>query len=73
MLLNHSPSGAVVKKLPSNAGDIGDAGLIPALGNSLGVGSGNPLQYSCLDNSQEREVWWPTVHGVSKSQTQLSD
>ena len=43
-------SGSVVKKLPANAGDPRDAGLIPELGRSLGIGNGNPLQYSCLEN-----------------------
>jgi len=36
-------------------------------------GNGNPLQYSCLENSMDRGAWWATVHGVTKSQTQLSD
>ena len=39
----------------------------------LREGSGNPLQYSSLENPMDREVWWATVHGVAKSQTQLSD
>ena len=39
----------------------------------LGEGNGNPLQYSCLDNPMDREVWQATVHGVTKSWTQLSD
>ena len=39
----------------------------------LGVGSGNPLQYSCLENSIDRGAWWATVHGGAKSQTRLSD
>ena len=37
------------------------------------IGNGNPLQYSCLENPMGRGAWWATVHGVSKSQTQLSD
>ena len=37
-----------------------------------GIGTGNPLQYSCLENSMDRGAWWVAVHGVSKSQTQLS-
>ena len=49
-----------------------DAGLIPGLGRSPGEGNGNPLQYSCLENSKDREDWWATVHGVAKSQTRLS-
>ena len=42
----------VVKKPPANAGDIKDVSLIPGLGRSSGGGHGNPLQYSCLENSQ---------------------
>ena len=44
----------VVKNLPANAGDTRDVGLIPGLGKSLGVGNGNPLQYSCLENYIDR-------------------
>ena len=47
-------------------------GLIPGLGRSPGEGNGNPLQYSCLENSMDRRAGWATVHGVAKSQTQLS-
>ena len=39
----------------------------------LGEGNGNPLQYSCLENHIDRAAWWATVHGVAKSQTQLSN
>ena len=63
----------VVKNLPANAGDAVDAGLIPGLGRSPGEGNGNPLQYSCLGNPMDRGAWQATVHGVTKSQTQLSD
>ena len=66
------PVALVVKNLPANAGDIRDASLIPGLGRSPGEGNGNPLQYSCLD-SMDRGAWQTTVHGVAKSQTQLSD
>ena len=38
-----------------------------------GEGDGNLLQYSCLENPRDRGPWWPTVHGVAKSQTRLSD
>ena len=38
-----------------------------------GEGNGNPLQYSCLENSMDRKAWWATVHGVAKSRTPLSD
>ena len=58
------PSGSVVKNLPANAGDTGDAGLIPGLGRSPGEENGNPFQYSCLENTMDREAWWATVHGV---------
>ena len=51
----------------------GDSGLIPGSGRSPGEGSGNPLQYSCLENSTDRGAWWATVHGVAKSWTRLSD
>ena len=60
------PGGSVVKNLPANTGD---AGSIPESGRSPGVGNSNPLQYSCLDNLMDTEVWWPTVHGVAKSRT----
>ena len=59
----------VVKNPPANAGDIGDSGLIPGLERPPGVGNSYPLQYSCLENSTERGVWWDTVHGIAKSQT----
>ena len=62
-----------VKNLPANAGDARDRGSIPGLGRSSGVGNGNPFQYSCLENSMDRETWWATVHGVAKSQTGLSN
>ena len=57
----------MVKNLP--IGDSRDAGSILGLGRSLGVGNGNLLQYSCLGNSMDRQAWWATVHGVTKSQT----
>ena len=51
----------------------GDPGSIPGLGRSPGEENGNPLQYSCLENSMDRGAWWATVHGVAKSRTRLSD
>ena len=60
----------VVKNLPSNAED---AALTPGSGRSPGGGNGNSLQYSFLENRMDGGAWWATVHGVSKSQTQLSD
>ena len=47
----------------------GDLGLIPGLGRSPGDGNGNPLQYSCLENSMDRGAWWATVHRVAESDT----
>ena len=61
----------VVKNLPSSAGDVRNVGSIPGLGRSPGVGNGNPLQYSCMENSMVRGVWWAAVCGITKSQTQL--
>ena len=56
-----------------SACDAEDLGLIPGLGRSPGEGNGNPLQYSCLENTMERGAWWAIVHGVTKSQTEQSD
>ena len=67
------PGGAVVKNLPANAGDARDAGSIPGLGRSPGVGIGNLLQYPCLEYSMGRGAWQATVQGVAKSRTPLSD
>ena len=53
-----------------SACNVGDLGLIPGLGRSPGEGNGNPLQYSCLE---KWGAWQATVHGVSKSQTRLSN
>ena len=49
----------------------GDPGSILGSGRSSGERNRNPLQYSCLENSMDREAWWATVHGVSKSKTPL--
>ena len=57
----------------TSACNVGDPGLIPGSGRSPGEGNGNPLQYSCLENPMPRGTWWATVHGITKSQTQLSD
>ena len=66
------PGGSVVKNPSANAGDAGDMDSIPGSGRSLGGGNGNPIQYSCLGNPVDRGAWQATVHGVLKSQTQLS-
>ena len=52
-----------VKTPPANAGDVGS---IPGSGRSPGEGNGNPLQYCCLGNLVNREIWWATIHGVAK-------
>ena len=62
----------VVKNPPANAGGSKDSGEIPGLGRCPGGGHGSPLQYSCLENPMDRGAWRATVHGVTKSQTQLS-
>ena len=61
------------KELVCNARDAGDADSIPGSGRSPGEGNGNPLEYSCLENPTDRGAWRVTVHGVSKSQTRLSN
>jgi len=59
----------VIKKLPANPRDTRDAGLCPGSGRSPGVQNSNLLQFSCLENSIDREAWGATVHGLAKSQT----
>ena len=60
----------MIKNSPANAGHVG---LIPELGISPGERNGYPLQCSCLGNPMDRGAWQAIVHGVAKSQTQLSD
>ena len=55
-----------------DAGDSGDTGLIPGLGRSPGGGHGNPLQYSCLENTMDRGAWWATVQRVTESTTEAT-
>ena len=58
------------KESACNAGDSDSiSGLIPASGRSPGEGNGNPLQYSCLENSMDIEAWQTTAHGVTESNT----
>ena len=68
--LRDFPGDSVMKNPPASAGD---KGLIFRLGRSSGEGNGNLLWYSCLGNPRDRGAWWATVHGVTKSQTQLGD
>ena len=60
------------KESTCNAGDPGDASLIPGSGRSPGRGNGNPLQYPCLGNPMDRGACQAIVHGVAKSWTWLS-
>ena len=68
-----SPQGADFSDDPTgkestcNAGDGGDAGLIPGSRRFPGEGHGNPLQYSCLENPMHRGAWRATVYGVTES------
>ena len=64
------PGGSDSEEAACNAGDLSST---PGLGISPGEGSGNPLQYSCLENSMDRGTWWATVLEVAKSWTQLSN
>ena len=62
--------GTAVKNSLANARDMRS---IPESGRPPGVeNGGNPLQYSCQENSRDRGTWWATIHGVAKSLTQLS-
>ena len=63
----------VVKNPYFNAGGVRDVGSIPGLGRAPGGGNVNSLQYSCLENSMNREAWRVTVHGITKSWMGLSD
>ena len=63
------PGGSDLKESAFNAGDLG---LLPGIGRSPGEGNGNPLQYSCLEKSTDRGVWWGTLHGAAKSRSWLS-
>ena len=71
-LLVGFPGGAVVKNLPAKAGDLRDLCSIPGSGRSPEEWNDSPLQYSYLESSMDRRAWWATVHGIAKSQTQLS-
>ena len=66
----HTNSCSVGKE---SACDVGDPGLIPGSGRSPREGNSYPLQYSCLENSTDKEAWCTTVHGVTKSRTWLSN
>ena len=59
----------VIKNLPTNAGDLRVAGLIPMSGRSPGGEHGDPLQYSCLEKPMDRGAWWATIHMAVQSDT----
>ena len=66
------PDGSVVKNLSANAGDARDAGLIPGWGRFPGGGSGNPLQYSCLENPHgQRSLVGYSPRGCKESATMV--
>ena len=51
----------------ASAYNVGDLDLIPGYGGSPGEENGNPLQYSCLENTMDGGTWYATVHGVAQS------
>ena len=57
------PGGPVVKDVPTSARDVGS---VPGSGGSLGEGNGNPLQYSCLQNSMDKRSLLGYIHGVTR-------
>ena len=59
----------MVKNPTANAGEARDVGSVSGWGRYPGVGNGNPLQYSCLENSMDRGAQRATVHGVTKIRT----
>ena len=63
----------MVNNLSANSGDTRDPSLILGSRRFPGGGNGNPLQYSCVGNPVDRGAWRATVHGVTKSWTQLRD
>ena len=66
LFIKSFPGGSVVKNLTASA----DAGSVPGSGRSTEGGNGNPLQYSCLENTVERGAWRATVHRIAKELTQ---
>ena len=63
----------MVKNTSANAGNARDVDLIPGSGRSPAEGSGNPVQYSCLENSMDRGAWQATVRGVAKESNTTLD
>ena len=67
------PGGTVVKNLPANAEDAKVTASIPGLGRSSGVGNGNPIQYSCLENAMDRGDWWDTVSPCGRKESDTAE
>ena len=70
VLISALPGGSDGKESACNVGDLCS---IPGLGRSCGEENGNPLHYSCLENTMHRGVRWATVHGFAKSWTRLTN
>ena len=70
---DYSWASLVAQMIKNRPADVGDAGSILGSGRSPEGEHGNPPQYFCLGNPTDRGAWRATVHGVAKSQTQLSN
>ena len=64
------PGGSEVKASACNAGDLDS---IPVSGRCPGEGNGNPLQYSCLENSMDRDVWWAICSPWSRKESDTTE
>ena len=67
------PGGSALKNPPGDIGDTRNGISSPGSGRCPGERNGNPLQYSCPENSIDRGAWWATVHGITKNWIRLSD
>ena len=67
MLLYGFLGGSVIKNLPASEGNTGNMNSIPGSWRSPAVGNGNPLRYSCLENSMDRGAWQTAVHDITES------
>ena len=73
ILVGTAPGGTNGKEFTCQCRRHKGCGFDPGTGRSPGEENGKPLQYPCLKNSMDRGAWWATVHGIAKSQTQLSN
>ena len=69
---NTSLVAQMVKTLPAMLGNL-QYRFNPWVGKIPGGGNGNPLQYSCRENSMDRGAWQAKVHEVAKSRTQMTE